>query len=223
MPEVATFAMFWCLELGCYSSASFEISSEVRVFICYILLLIAACILRSVATNTAWPIAIVRHTTLCTFNFCLIEVPVSIKICMISLNPALTGRSAIWHFKHSEVIEIRSGIIFDFYMRLSHILFLWDSYTVLSSGCQYSLKVKSSQPSELLGRIYVEEPVTVGFCSTYIPFQLVENRLYVHTLCNSFLLWSLYTLFDRVWNLNNWPHLQKPVVCPLPILWSPTA
>ena len=106
--------MFWCLKLGCYSSASFEISSEVRAFICYILLLIAAYILRSVATNTAWPIAVARHTMLCTFNFCLIEVPVSIKICMISLNPALTGRSAIWHFKHSEVIEIRSGIIFWF-------------------------------------------------------------------------------------------------------------
>ena len=37
------------------------------------------------------------------------------------MSPALNGGSAIWHFKHNEAIEIRDGIIFDFYMRLSHV------------------------------------------------------------------------------------------------------
>ena len=37
------------------------------------------------------------------------------------MSPALNGNSAIRHFKHSDAIEIRDGIIFDFYMGLSHM------------------------------------------------------------------------------------------------------
>ena len=39
------------------------------------------------------------------------------------MNPALNRSSAIRHFKHSDVIEIRDGIIFDFYMGLPHLNF----------------------------------------------------------------------------------------------------
>ena len=37
------------------------------------------------------------------------------------MSPALNGRSAIRHFKHSDAIEIRDGITFDFYTGLPHI------------------------------------------------------------------------------------------------------
>ena len=37
------------------------------------------------------------------------------------MSPTLNGSSAIRHFKHSDVIEIRDGIIFDFYTGLPHI------------------------------------------------------------------------------------------------------
>ena len=36
------------------------------------------------------------------------------------MSPALNRSSAIWHLKHSDAIKIRDGIIFDFYMGLSH-------------------------------------------------------------------------------------------------------
>ena len=38
------------------------------------------------------------------------------------MSPALKGSSAIWHFKHSNVIEIRDRITFDFYTGLPHIV-----------------------------------------------------------------------------------------------------
>ena len=38
------------------------------------------------------------------------------------MSTALSGSSAIWCFKHSKVIEIRDGIIFDFYTGLSQIV-----------------------------------------------------------------------------------------------------
>ena len=34
------------------------------------------------------------------------------------MSPALDGNSVIWRFKHSNVIEIHDGIIFDFYTGL---------------------------------------------------------------------------------------------------------
>ena len=34
----------------------------------------------------------------------------------VCLSPALNGSSEIQRFEHSDVIEIRDGIIFDFYM-----------------------------------------------------------------------------------------------------------
>ena len=37
------------------------------------------------------------------------------------MSPALDGSSAIWHFKHSNAIEICNGITFDFYTGLPHI------------------------------------------------------------------------------------------------------
>ena len=37
------------------------------------------------------------------------------------MSPALNGSSAIRRFKHSDVIEIRNGIIFDFYTGLPHV------------------------------------------------------------------------------------------------------
>ena len=37
------------------------------------------------------------------------------------MSPALNGSSAIWRFKHSNVIEIHGGITFDFYMGLPHM------------------------------------------------------------------------------------------------------
>ena len=37
------------------------------------------------------------------------------------MSPALNGSSAIQRFEHSDVIEIRDGITFDFYMGRSHI------------------------------------------------------------------------------------------------------
>ena len=37
------------------------------------------------------------------------------------MSPTLNGSSAIRRFKHSNVIKIRDGITFDFYMGLPHI------------------------------------------------------------------------------------------------------
>ena len=37
------------------------------------------------------------------------------------MSPALNGSSVIRRFKHSDAIEIRDGITFDFYMGLPHI------------------------------------------------------------------------------------------------------
>ena len=37
------------------------------------------------------------------------------------MSPTLNGSSAIRHFKHSNAIEIRNRITFDFYTGLSHI------------------------------------------------------------------------------------------------------
>ena len=37
------------------------------------------------------------------------------------MSPALNGSSAIWHFKHSDAIKIRDGIIFDSYTGLAHM------------------------------------------------------------------------------------------------------
>ena len=45
---------------------------------------------------------------------------------------ALNGSSAIWHFKHSDVIEIHDGITFGFYTELPHIVHL----SLLCSGGQ---------------------------------------------------------------------------------------
>ena len=39
------------------------------------------------------------------------------------MSPALNGSSAIQRFKHSNVLEIREGITFDFYTGLPHILY----------------------------------------------------------------------------------------------------
>ena len=39
------------------------------------------------------------------------------------MSPALNGSSAIRRFEHSDAIEIRNGIIFDFYTGLSHMAF----------------------------------------------------------------------------------------------------
>ena len=38
------------------------------------------------------------------------------------MSPALNGSSAIWWVEGSDVIEIRNGITFDFYMELPHLL-----------------------------------------------------------------------------------------------------
>ena len=37
------------------------------------------------------------------------------------MSPTLDGSSAIQHFECSDAIEIRDGIIFDFYAELPHI------------------------------------------------------------------------------------------------------
>ena len=50
----------------------------------------------------------------------LVSYSCSYEACM---SPALNGSSAIRRFKHSDVLEIRNGIIFDFYMGLPHIDF----------------------------------------------------------------------------------------------------
>ena len=51
------------------------------------------------------------------------------------MNPALNGSSAIRHFEHSNAIEMRDRIIFDFYTGLSHM------YTCRhfepNASCQY--------------------------------------------------------------------------------------
>ena len=39
----------------------------------------------------------------------------------VRMSPALNGSSAIRRFKHSDAIEIRDGITFDFYTGLPHI------------------------------------------------------------------------------------------------------
>ena len=38
------------------------------------------------------------------------------------MSPALNGSSVIQHFEHSDAIKIHDGMIFDFYMRLPHII-----------------------------------------------------------------------------------------------------
>ena len=38
------------------------------------------------------------------------------------MSPALNGSSAIWHFKHTNAIEIYNGKTFDFYTGLPHIV-----------------------------------------------------------------------------------------------------
>ena len=43
------------------------------------------------------------------------------------MSPALSGSSAIPHFEGSDVVKIRDGITFDFYMRLPHICYSWIS------------------------------------------------------------------------------------------------
>ena len=46
------------------------------------------------------------------------------------MNPALNRSSAIQHFKHTDVIEICDGIIFDFYTGLPHLsITIIQSYT----------------------------------------------------------------------------------------------
>ena len=40
----------------------------------------------------------------------------------VRMSPALNGSSTIRRFKHSNAIEIREGIIFDFYTGLPHIV-----------------------------------------------------------------------------------------------------
>ena len=40
------------------------------------------------------------------------------------MNPTLNESSAIRRFEHSDVIEIRDGITFDFYMGLPQVVFL---------------------------------------------------------------------------------------------------
>ena len=44
-----------------------------------------------------------------------------LKYSYIYKKPALNVSAAIWCFKYGEAIEIRDGMIFDFYRRLSHI------------------------------------------------------------------------------------------------------
>ena len=59
------------------------------------------------------------------------------------MSPALNGSSAIRHFKHSNVIEIRDRITFDFYMGLPQLCLrlraqwvtLHDIYVALPGRC----------------------------------------------------------------------------------------
>ena len=44
-----------------------------------------------------------------------------LKYSYIYKKPAFNVSAAIWCFKYGEVIEIRDGMIFDFYRGLSHI------------------------------------------------------------------------------------------------------
>ena len=51
------------------------------------------------------------------------------------MSPVLNGSSAIQHFKGSDVIEIRDGITFNFYMGLPHMYkTLRDNYRPAVSG-----------------------------------------------------------------------------------------
>ena len=38
------------------------------------------------------------------------------------MSPALNGSSAVWHFKRGDAIEIRNGIMFNFYTELPHVI-----------------------------------------------------------------------------------------------------
>ena len=49
------------------------------------------------------------------------------------LSPALNGSSEIRHFERSGAIEIRDGIIFDFYTGLPHVLELKKEYKLAVS------------------------------------------------------------------------------------------
>ena len=37
------------------------------------------------------------------------------------MNPALNGSFALWHFEHSNAVQLRNGILFDFYLGLPHL------------------------------------------------------------------------------------------------------
>ena len=45
------------------------------------------------------------------------------------MNPALNGSSALEHFEHSSAIEIRNGILFNFYPGLPHVYYRYAQST----------------------------------------------------------------------------------------------
>ena len=44
------------------------------------------------------------------------------------MSPALNGSLVIQHFKHSNAIEIRNGIAFDFYILQMEVILILQSY-----------------------------------------------------------------------------------------------
>ena len=76
------------------------------------------------------------------------------------MNPALNGSSAIRHFKHSDAIEIRDGITFDFYTGLPHIVISNNSHIWLGGLCagyKYRLCAKNTRGGVFAGHYGTSE------------------------------------------------------------------
>ena len=56
----------------------------------------------------------------------------------VRMSPALNGSSTLEHFEHSNVSEIRNGIMFDFYPGLPHVFPMWKG-----GVCMYVLYLES--------------------------------------------------------------------------------
>ena len=81
------------------------------------------------------------------------------------MNHVLNGNTVIRHFKHSNVIEIRNGITFDFYTGLPHIATQLNTHLV----------------SQERGRIYMVTPQPLSCYQGRNLLWPMRSALFVHT------------------------------------------
>ena len=99
-------------------------------------------------------------------------------------SPALNGSSAIWHFKHSDVMKIRNRII-DFYIGLPHI------HTYLPI---YVHKYMHKYICTYIQHTYIHTTyihtynIHTTYIHTYIPTYIHTTYIHVHTTISGIIM-----------------------------------